>query len=195
MYGLYLAAVIHLTEAVYAVSQLEFQGLAIWDKQRYSLATWAMPFCQLYMFVSLWCSCPVFHFFLKCLVFKNLTRCFSVYLWVFWVMNWNQTQLSESKMCLLYPASLLALYMQQTHSPNLWEVLCCSGEPILVFSKIQLLLHLFSPQMVEIKQISIIPHGKEMNGFCSFQAIHHFWKGVKGQLSSDTSHSHLRKPT
>lgn len=66
---------------------------------------------------------------------------------------------------------------------------------MLVFSKIQLLLCLFPPQMVEIKQISIIPCGKEMDGFCSFQAIHHFWEGEQDHLSNDTLDLLLRTPT
>lgn len=79
--------------------------------------------------------------------------------------------------------------------PKLGDGLCSRGEPMLLFSKIQLLLCLLPPQMVEIKQISIIPHGKEMDGFCSFQAIHHFWEGEHEHLSNDTLDSLLRTPT
>lgn len=66
---------------------------------------------------------------------------------------------------------------------------------MLVFSKIQLLLGLFPPQMVEIKNFSIILHGKEMDSFCSFQAIHHFWEREQEHPSSDTLDSLLRTLT
>lgn len=65
---------------------------------------------------------------------------------------------------------------------------------MLLFSRIQL-LRLLPPQMVEIKQIRIIPHSKEMDGFCGFQAIHHFWEGDQEYLSNDTLDSLLRTPT
>lgn len=114
-----------------------------------------MPVFQLYMFVGTVAQSS--NFFFKFQVFKNLTRCFSEHLWVFWIMNGNQTQLSLK--C-VFIALLLFLVMKLAHYCKLYDGLCSRGEPILVFSKIQLLLYVFSSQMVEIKQISIIPHDK-----------------------------------
>lgn len=94
----------------------------------------------------------------------------------------------------VFIALLLFLVMQLARSCKLYDNLCSRVEPILVFSKIQPLLHLFPPQMVEIKQISIIPHDKWMDGFYSFQAIHHFWEGEQEQPSNDTLESFLRTP-
>lgn len=45
------------------------------------------------------------------------------------------------------------------------------------------------------KKISIILHGKEVDSFCSFQAIHHFWEREQEHLSNDTLDSLLRTLT
>ena len=112
------------------------------------------------------------------------------------VMNWNQTQASESNICLHYPHSVSALVMPPARSPKLWDGLCGRGEPKLLWHRIQLLLWLLPPQMGEIKHISIIPHGKEMDGCCGLQAIHHFWEWgtrapVKWHMRLTSENSHL----
>lgn len=62
---------------------------------------------------------------------------------------------------------------------------------MFLFSRIQLLLRLLPPQMVDIKQISIIPRGKEMDGFWGFQTIHHFGEGGSKSPCQVTHQTHF----